>query len=57
MTSSYIKMQLKQIRATLDNAEIDIELLQQENKRLRKQLDELLFAMPKSGDIHAEQVA
>lgn len=57
MTSSYIKMQLKQIRATLDNAEIDIELLQQENKRLRKQFDELLFAMPKSGDIHAEQVA
>lgn len=57
MTSSYIKMQLKQIRATLDNAETDIELLQQENKRLRKQLDDLIFAMPKSGDIHAEQVA
>ena len=37
MTSSYIKMQLKQIRATLDNAETDIELLQQENKRLLKQ--------------------
>jgi len=57
MTSSYIKMQLKQIRATLDNAEADIQLLQEENKRLRKQLDELLFAMPKSGDIHSEQVA
>ena len=57
MTSSYIKMQLKQIRASMDNAEIDIELLQEENKRLRKQLDELLFAMPKSGDVNAEQVA
>ncbi len=57
MTSSYIKMQLKQIRATLDNAEVDIQLLQEENKRLRKQLDELLFAMPKSGDVNAEQVA
>ena len=57
MTSSYIKMQLKQIRETLDNAETDIELLQQENKRLRKQLDDLIFGMPKSGDIHAEQVA
>ena len=41
MTSSYIKMQLKQIRASMDNAEIDIELLQEENKRLRKRLDEL----------------
>jgi cell division septum initiation protein DivIVA len=41
MTSSYIKMQLKQIRATLDNAETDIELLQEENKRLRKKLEEL----------------
>ena len=57
MTSSYIKMQLKQIRATLDNAETDIELLREENQRLRKQLDELLFAMPKSGDVNAEQTA
>lgn len=45
MTSSYIKMQLKQIRATLDNAETDIELLQQENKRLRKALAELTKEM------------
>lgn len=47
MTSSYIKMQLKQIRATLDNAEIDIELLQQENKRLLKQIAELTKEMEK----------
>lgn len=39
MTSSYIKMQLKQIRATLDNAETDIELLREENERLQKMLD------------------
>jgi septal ring factor EnvC (AmiA/AmiB activator) len=45
MTSSYIKMQLKQIRATLDNAETDIELLQQENKRLLKQIAELTKEM------------
>ena len=47
MTSSYIKMQLKQIRASMDNAEIDIELLQEENKRLSKQLDELTKEMEK----------
>lgn len=47
MTSSYIKMQLKQIRATLDNAEADIQLLQEENKRLRKQLSELTKEMEK----------
>jgi hypothetical protein len=47
MNSSYIKMQLKQIRATLDNAEIDIELLQQENKRLHKALAELTEEMEK----------
>ena len=47
MTSSYIKMQLKQIRASMDNAEIDIELLQEENKRLRKKLDELTKEMEK----------
>lgn len=47
MTSSYIKMQLKQIRASMDNAEIDIELLQEENKRLRKRLDELAKEMEK----------
>ena len=47
MTSSYIKMQLKQIRASMDNAETDIELLQEENKRLRKQLDELTKEMEK----------
>lgn len=47
MTSSYIKMQLKQIRATLDNTEIDIELLQEENKRLRKQLSDLTKEMEK----------
>lgn len=45
MTSSYIKMQFKQIRASMDNAETDIELLQEENKRLRKQLDELAKEM------------
>lgn len=39
MTSSYIKMQLKQIRATLDNAETDIDLLREENERLQKMLD------------------
>jgi cell division septum initiation protein DivIVA len=38
-------MQLKQIRATLDNAETDIELLQQENKRLRKALAKLTEEM------------
>jgi hypothetical protein len=32
-------MQLKQIRATLDNAETDIELLREENERLQKMLD------------------
>ena len=47
MTSSYIKMQLKQIRATLDNAESDIQLLQEENKRLRKQLSDLTKEMEK----------
>lgn len=47
MNSSYIKMQLKQIRATLDNAEADIQLLQEENKRLRKQLSELTKEMEK----------
>lgn len=47
MTSSYIKMQLKQIRATLDNAEADIQLLQEENKRLRKQLSDLTKEMEK----------
>lgn len=47
MTSSYIKMQLKQIRASMDNAEIDIELLQEENKRLRKQLSDLTKEMEK----------
>lgn len=47
MTSSYIKMQLKQIRATLDNAETDIQLLQEENKRLRKQLSDLTKEMEK----------
>ena len=45
MTSSYIKMQLKQIRATLDNAETDIQLLQEENKRLLKQIAELTQEM------------
>jgi|LakMenEpi03Aug12_release.lakeMendotaPanAssembly.Ray.scaffolds.fasta_scaffold1146896_3 hypothetical protein len=45
MTSSYIKMQLKQIRATLDNAETDIQLLQEENKRLLKQIAELTKEM------------
>jgi cell division septum initiation protein DivIVA len=40
-------MQLKQIRATLDNAETDIELLQEENKRLHKQLAELTEEMEK----------
>ena len=39
MNSSYIKMQLKQIRATLDNAETDIDLLREENERLQKMLD------------------
>jgi cell division septum initiation protein DivIVA len=38
-------MQLKQIRATLDNAETDIQLLQEENKRLRKALAELTKEM------------
>lgn len=47
MTSSYIKMQLKQIRASMDNAETDIELLQEENKRISKQLDELTKEMEK----------
>jgi cell shape-determining protein MreC len=50
-------MQLKKIRASMDNAETDIELLREENQRLRKQLDELSFAMPKSGDVNAEQTA
>jgi Tfp pilus assembly protein PilN len=40
-------MQLKQIRASMDNAEIDIELLQEENKRLRKKLEELTKEMEK----------
>jgi predicted ATP-grasp superfamily ATP-dependent carboligase len=41
-------MQLKQIRASMDNAEIDIELLQEENKRLRKKLEELTKEMENS---------
>jgi len=47
MNSSYIKMQLKQIRATLDNAETDIQLLQEENKRLLKRIAELTKEMEK----------
>jgi len=47
MTSSYIKMQLKQMRATLENDRIDIELLQEENERLRKALAKLEEEMEK----------
>jgi len=47
MTSSYIKMQLKQMRATMENDRIDIELLQEENERLRKQLAKLTEEMEK----------
>jgi hypothetical protein len=40
-------MQLKQMRATLENDRIDIELLQEENERLRKALAKLEEEMEK----------
>jgi hypothetical protein len=40
-------MQLKQMRATLENDRIDIELLQEENERLRKALAKLTEEMEK----------
>ena len=49
-----MQKQLKMIEATLSNAKIDIELLQEENKKLTKLLN--LFLV-KTGDLKAEQVA
>lgn len=49
-----MQKQFKMIEATLNNAKIDIELLQEENERLTKLLN--LFLV-KTGDLKAEQVA
>ena len=49
-----MQKQLKAIEATLVNAKIDIELLQEENERLTKLLS--LFLV-KTGDKLEEQVA
>jgi DNA primase large subunit len=49
-----MQKQFKMIEATLNNAKIDIELLQEENERLTKLLS--LFLV-KTGDIMAEQGA
>lgn len=49
-----MQKQLKIIEATLQNAKIDIELLQEENERLTKLVNLLLV---KKGDLKAEQVA
>ena len=49
-----MQKQFKMIEATLSNAKIDIELLQEENERLTKLLS--LFLV-KTGDIMAEQGA
>ena len=49
-----MQKQFKMIEATLSNAKIDIELLQEENERLTKLLN--LFLV-KTGDLKAEQVA
>ena len=49
-----MQKQLKMIEATLNNAKIDIELLQEENEKLTKLLN--LFLV-KTGDLKAEQVA
>jgi cell shape-determining protein MreC len=46
--------QLRIIAATLENARIDIELLQRENERLREMLK---FSFVKTGDVSAEQSA
>lgn len=49
-----MQKQLKMIEATLSNAKIDIELLQEENQKLTKLLS--LFLV-KTGDKLEEQVA
>ena len=49
-----MQKQFKMIEATLNNAKIDIELLQEENERLTKLLS--LFLV-KTGDLKEEQVA
>ena len=49
-----MQKQFKMIEATLNNAKIDIELLQEENERLTKLLN--LFLV-KTGDLKEEQVA
>jgi DNA primase large subunit len=49
-----MQKQLKMIEATLNNAKIDIELLQEENQKLTKLLS--LFLV-KTGDKLEEQVA
>ncbi len=49
-----MQKQFKMIEATLNNAKIDIELLQEENERLTKLLS--LFLV-KTGDKLEEQVA
>ena len=49
-----MQKQLKMIEATLSNAKIDIELLQEENEKLTKLVNLLLI---KKGDSKAEQVA
>jgi cell shape-determining protein MreC len=50
----YLNQQFKTIKATTENAAIDIQLLREENERLTELLD---FLMKKSGDIHSEQTA
>ena len=54
MNDPYLDKQFKVIRATMEIAMIDIQLLREENERLTELLD---FLMKKSGDIHAEQTA
>lgn len=54
MMNEAMQKQFKVIEATLINAKIDIELLQEENERLTKLLS--LFLV-KTGDIMAEQGA
>ena len=54
MMNEAMQKQFKVIEATLINAKIDIELLQEENERLTKLLSLFLI---KTGDIMAEQGA
>ena len=54
MNDQQLNHQFKIIKATMENAAIDIQLLREENERLTELLD---FLMKKSGDIYSEQTA